>query len=94
MKGRSDRVAYTDGITSPPTRTYDNPGPVIAAAYSRAAALVCLTRDEGADGIGRFLDRLDRADLYAVSTVLAAMVPDDVPAGELLSWLNGMEFST
>lgn len=55
-------------------------------AIERAATLVTLVRDEGPDSIAAVLDRCDTQGLYALVTVLAAMVPDDRPVHELLAW--------
>lgn len=57
------------------------------SALVRSAAFVCMVRDEGPDATGAYLDALDRAQLYALTVTLAAMVPDDVPAAELLAWV-------
>lgn len=56
-------------------------------ALERAQRLVCLVRDESADGIGAYLDTLNTEALYALTVALAAMVPDDQPADTLLAWL-------
>lgn len=56
-------------------------------ALDDAQALVCMVRDEGPDAIGRFLDGRKRDTLYALTTVLACMVPDDRTPEELLAWL-------
>lgn len=57
-------------------------------AVVRAQALACLVRDEGPDGTGAYLDALTRDELYALTVTLAAMVPVDQPAAELLAWLE------
>lgn len=58
------------------------------SAIVRAQALACLVRDEGADTIGAYLDDLDADQLYALVVTLAAMVPVDQPAADLLGWLE------
>lgn len=73
-------------IVPPPRPTQ---GPVAAvAAMERAQALACLVRDESADSIGPWLDRLTANQMYALVVALAAMVPVDEPASELLEWLE------
>lgn len=62
-----------------------------ATARRRAAHLSRLVREEGADGIGAYLDALDLEDLYAITVTLAAMVPTDRPASELLAWLDRLD---
>lgn len=57
------------------------------AALVRAQSFVCLVRDESVDGIGAWLDRLTRDALYGVTVALAAMVPVDQSAHDLLAWL-------
>lgn len=57
-------------------------------ALERAQNFVCMVRDESADTTGPWLDALDRRALYGLVVALAAMVPDDVPAGDLLAWIN------
>ena len=61
------------------------------AARRRAQHLAGLVREEGPDGIGAYLDELDREQLYAVVVTLAAMVPLDTPVAELLAWLDAEE---
>lgn len=58
------------------------------SAIVRAQALACLVRDEGPDSIGAYLDALTSDELYALTVTLAAMVPVDQPAAELLGWLE------
>ena len=58
------------------------------SAMVRAHRLAGMVRDEGPDGIGAYLDELDRDQLYALTVTLAAMVPIDQPAAELLGWLE------
>jgi hypothetical protein len=53
-----------------------------------AQRLVVAVRDEDREGIGAHLAGLDRQGLAALAVVLAAMVPDDVPAAALLSWIT------
>lgn len=61
------------------------------AGYSikRAQSFACLVRDEGRDGIGDFLDALTMQQLYGMTVALAAMVPVDQPAHDLLAWIHG-----
>jgi len=61
------------------------------AALARAQHFVCLVRDESADGIGAYLDGLDTDTMYGLVVALAAMVPDDCTATELLSWMHAPE---
>lgn len=65
----------------------------ILAYYSleRAQELACMVRDEGRDAIGAFLDRLDRQALYGLTVALAAMVPVDRPAHDLIAWIDWQE---
>lgn len=63
-------------------------GHAAAAAIRRAQSLACLVRDEDAASIGAYLDRLDGDQLYALVVTLAAMVPVDQPATDLLGWLE------
>lgn len=72
-------------ITKP--RAHPDGERLAKVALQRATALICTVRDEGADSIGAFLDRLDTQDMYALTTVLAALVPDDHATDDLLSWL-------
>ena len=64
-------------------------GPMAARnARKRAQAFVGLVREQGPDAIGGYLDALTVDQLYALTTTLAALVPDDVPVGDLLGWLD------
>lgn len=63
-------------------------GRAAAMAIRRAQALACLVRDEDATATGAYLDRLTGDQLYALVVTLAAMVPVDQPAAELLGWLE------
>jgi len=69
----------------------DNAGMHGHFALQRAQALACMVRDEGRDAIGDFLDRLDRQALYGLCVALAAMAPVDVPAADLIAWIDGGE---
>lgn len=60
-------------------------------SLKRAQSLACLVRDEGRDAIGDFLDRLDQQALYGLCVALAAMAPVDVPAADLIAWIDGGE---
>ena len=60
-------------------------------ARRRAAHFTALVREEGPDGIGTYLDALELEQLYALVVTLAAMVPVDTPAAELLAWLEAEE---
>lgn len=82
---RYPRIDKDSGTSIPRATQGDRAGYV---AVMRAQSLVCLVRDEGADGIGAFLDELDTDALYGLAVALAALVPDDRPAAELLSWLD------
>lgn len=66
----------------------DNAGSHGHFALQRAQALACMVRDEGRDAIGDFLDRLDRQALYGLCVALAAMAPVDVPARDLIAWID------
>lgn len=58
------------------------------AAVKRAQRLACTVRDDGAYEVARITDRLTRDELVALCVALAAMVPVDQTAKELLAWLN------
>lgn len=78
-----------DCRTMPTTRPpLDNAGSHGHFALQRAQALACMVRDEGRDAIGDFLDRLDRQALYGLCVALAAMAPVDVPARDLIAWID------
>jgi hypothetical protein len=53
-----------------------------------ALELVGLVRDEGPEAIGAFLARLDRGHWAAMMVILAALVPDDRTAEDLLAWVD------
>lgn len=57
-------------------------------SVARGAQLACMVRDEGREAIGEFLDGLDVQDLYGLAVALAAMVPIDRPASDLLEWID------
>lgn len=81
----------------PPTpipRAHPGGGMLVRSARDRAASLVCMVRDESADSVGAFLDRLDRQNLYALTVVLACMVPDDRSMDDLLDWIDADEHGT
>lgn len=71
----------------PPARPAQG-GAAAGNAIRRAQTFACLVRDEGPDGIGAYLDALTGDQLYALTVALAAMVPIDQPATELLGWLE------
>lgn len=73
-------------IVPPPRATQGTQA--ACAAMERAQSLACLVRDESADSIGPWLDKLTPAQMYALVVTLAAMVPDDQPAADLLDWLE------
>lgn len=58
------------------------------AALTRAQHFACLVRDESADTIGAYLDRLEADQLYGLVVALAALVPLDEPANALLAWMS------
>lgn len=53
-----------------------------------AADLVLRVRDEGRDSIGHLLITLTPEERWALPVVLAAMVPPDLPVGDLLAWVT------
>jgi hypothetical protein len=59
-----------------------------------AAEMACAVRDEDAAAIGERLEGLDRQELYGLVAVLAAMVPDGEPIGDLLAWAGWGEEAT
>ena len=73
-------------IVPPPRATQGTRAAV--AAIERAQNLACMVRDESADSVGPWLDKLTPAQMYALVVALAAMVPDDQPAADLLGWLE------
>lgn len=73
-------------IVPPPRATQGTRAAVVA--IERAQALACMVRDESADTIGPYLDRLNIEQMYGLVVALAAMVPDDQPSAELLAWLD------
>lgn len=62
-------------------------GTAARAAIRRATRLAGMVRDEGPDGLGAYLDELDREQLYAITVTLAAMVDVDSTVEDLLGWL-------
>ena len=57
-----------------------------------ACDLTCRVRDADAEGIARLAEaRGWDTETAALLIVLAAMVPDDVPVGDLLAWTDGLE---
>ena len=58
------------------------------AAVQRGQRLACAVRDEGAWEVARITDPLNRDELVALCVALAAMVPLDRSAAELLDWLE------
>lgn len=80
-------------MTTPPRIIVPPPRPTqgtkaAKAAIERAQNLACMIRDESADSIGAYLDALTTNQMYALVTTLAAMVPVDRSADELLDWLE------
>lgn len=67
-------------------------GELAARMVSVAQELACLVRDEGPDAIGKFLDGLAGGEKDALLIVQAAMIPDDRPAADLLSWVTWDEY--
>jgi hypothetical protein len=53
-----------------------------------AADFACALRDEDAAMLGQRLDPMTRQDLYALVTVLGAMVDVEQPVGDLLAWVT------
>jgi hypothetical protein len=57
-----------------------------------ACDLACRVRDGDADGITRMAEAKGwDVETKALLVVLAAMVPDDGPVGDLLAWTDGLE---
>lgn len=88
MTKRKDNISRGRQANWPPPRVHPNPLPIVQAAMTRARTLVGIVRQEGSDTVGEFLDRLTPDDLYALTTVLACMVPDDRTQADLLSWVK------
>jgi hypothetical protein len=57
-------------------------------AIGRAQRLACTVRDDGAYEVARITDPLSRDELVALCVALAAMVPLDRSAAELLAWID------
>lgn len=68
-----------------PSRTRTN---TVRHAVRKAGELVIMVRDESREAIGEYLDEMSPQMLYATIVALAAMVPDDAPQADLLSWLD------
>lgn len=58
----------------------------------RALELACVVRDEDADGIARWLEGVREHERTALLVALAALVPVDRPASELLAWVSWDEY--
>lgn len=58
------------------------------SAIIRAQNLAGMVREEGPDAVGRYLDALNRPQLYALTVTLAAMVDVDQTPNDLLAWLD------
>ena len=58
------------------------------AAVQRGQRLACAIRDEGAWEVARITDPLNRDELVALCVALAAMVPLDRSAADLLAWVD------
>ena len=67
-------------------------GELAAAMVTTACELACLVRDSDREAVGEFLGALSGEQCEALTVVLAAMVPVDVPAGDLLSWVRWDEY--
>lgn len=86
MNRRPDDPADFYATVQPPR---DTQGPRAGvAALARAQALAALVRDHGPDTTGPWLDALTRAELYAVTVALAAMLPVDESPAALLDWID------
>jgi DNA-binding NarL/FixJ family response regulator len=59
---------------------------IVDALVPVAARLVATVRDYGPDDIAAILNPLDKARLYRLAIVLAAMVDPDANAAQLLHW--------
>ena len=59
------------------------------AAVRRAQRLACAVRDDGAWEVARQTDDLSHVELVALAVALAAMVPLDRSAADLLAWVDG-----
>lgn len=88
MTGAVGRPAGPAVIYVRPPREHPDGPALVKAALPRVLTLISTVREEGADSVAAILDRCDTQDLYALVTVLAAMVPDDRPAAELLAWVT------
>ena len=82
-------------MSRPPSLVVPPPQPTqgtraAVAAVERAQTIACLVRDESADSIGPYLDALTADQHYALTVALAAMVPTDQSADDLLAWLEPM----
>lgn len=53
-----------------------------------ACELACLVRDSDAASIGEYLQTLRSDEKDALLVVQAAMIPDDKPVDDLLSWIT------
>jgi hypothetical protein len=96
--GRS-RAAGRGLIVAPGTVT-DHPERVMACQrgehagrmVSAACELACLVRDAGREAAGEFIAALAPEEVTALLVVQAAMIPVDVPAAALLSWVTWDEY--
>lgn len=59
-----------------------------ARAVERAVRVVAGIRDEGPYTVAEVTDTLQRQELVALVTALAAMVPADVDPGQALAWIE------
>lgn len=63
-------------------------GELAARLVPVACDLVCRVRDDGRDAVAELLGPLTAEEQRALLVVLAAMVPDDRSADELLAWVT------
>jgi len=63
-------------------------GKLAVRLVPKALELVGLVRDEGPDAIWEFQRKLRPREREALPVILAAMVPDDRTAEELLAWVT------
>lgn len=86
------RIADTRLVASEGDPEAARRGEQAAQLVTVTCELACLVRDESRDTIAAFLDGLTVEELRALVVVQAAMIPDDQPAADLLSWVTWDEY--